>query len=166
MTASSLPSRENGLLAEGLDAYPNLKAIIEGRIAGNFREWPAVRGELERLLMDQAELMRKASDALQSYRLASSETASVTDVEDAKRWREHCEVLRMATTPDALHMRLTMNEGGQVSSIEYVLDTAKFGRTTVLGIKAIGLAAEEKATKLFAAMDVHRHTIPQGGEHG
>jgi hypothetical protein len=77
MTASSLPSRENGLLAEGLDAYPNLKAIIEGRIAGNFREWPAVRGELERLLMDQAELMRKASDALQSYRLASSETASV-----------------------------------------------------------------------------------------
>jgi predicted phage gp36 major capsid-like protein len=72
--ADSLLSRENGLLAEGLDAYPNLKAIIEGRIAGNFREWPAVRGELERLLMDQAELMRKASDALQSYRLASSET--------------------------------------------------------------------------------------------
>jgi hypothetical protein len=79
--ADSLLSRENGLLAEGLDAYPNLKAIIEGRIAGNFREWPAVRGELA---MDQAELMRKASDALQSYRLASSETK---DAADAARWR-------------------------------------------------------------------------------
>jgi hypothetical protein len=80
--ADSLLSRENGLLAEGLDAYPNLKAIIEGRIAGNFREWPAVRGELA---MDQAELMRKALKEMAGYYQDGSQTTVKLYQDDALR---------------------------------------------------------------------------------
>jgi hypothetical protein len=152
MTASSLPSRENGLLAEGLDAYPNLKAIIEGRIAGNFREWPAVRGELERLLMDQAELMRKASDALQSYRLASSEKAT-TDKADAERYRYLCrEALIDYDGPDGMgyesvHLQKNLTAKGRKL---YELED---------DVKRLDVLIDESIV-------ADRHTIPQGGEHG
>jgi hypothetical protein len=130
-------SRENGLLAEGLDAYPNLKAIIEGRIAGNFREWPAVRGELERLLMDQAELMRKASDALQSYRLASSETASIP-----LNLQPHAELIALAE-------KLSKETPAHWTSGE---------KRALLGFLNLHVG--------YHTVHAHRHTIPQGGEHG
>ncbi len=49
-------------------------------------------------------------------------------------------------------MRLTMRENGKVWESQYVLDTGKFGRNTVLGIKAVVLSAEAQAEKLFEAM--------------
>ncbi len=74
------------------------------------------------------------------------------DTEDAARWRKHVEIVRMGGIPDALMMRLTMRENEKVWETQYVLDTAKFGRNTVLGLKAIGMAAEQKAEELFMAM--------------
>lgn len=33
-----------------LDAYPNLQAILDGRVSGHYTEWPMVRAELRRLI--------------------------------------------------------------------------------------------------------------------
>ncbi len=75
------------------------------------------------------------------------------DSKDAAKWREHVEVLKAAMIPGALYMRLQMYEHGQKWAIEYVLDAERFGRNTVLGVKAVGLAAEQKATELFEAIE-------------
>jgi hypothetical protein len=47
--------------------YPNLEAIAQGAIAGNFREWPQVRPEAQALLAERSTLLsalRTARDAL------------------------------------------------------------------------------------------------------
>lgn len=71
---------------------------------------------------------------------------------DAERWRQHAEIVRMGGVEGALTMRLTMRENGKVWETQYVLDTAEFGREAVLGLRAIGMAAEQKAQELFSAM--------------
>jgi hypothetical protein len=37
--------------------YPNLEAIAQGAIAGNFREWPQVRPEAQALLAERSTLL-------------------------------------------------------------------------------------------------------------
>jgi hypothetical protein len=37
--------------------YPNLEAIAQGAIAGNFREWPQVRPEAQTLLAERSTLL-------------------------------------------------------------------------------------------------------------
>jgi len=81
-----------------------------------------------------------------------------SDRKDAERWREHVKIIRAATLDNALLMRLTMNQDGKAWSIEYVLDVAHYGKS-LLGIRAIGLAAEHKATELFEAMDSTDATV-------
>jgi hypothetical protein len=34
-----------------ISQFPNLMAILDGRISGQLQEWPAIRGELQKLLM-------------------------------------------------------------------------------------------------------------------
>ena len=41
---------------QALHDYPNLEAIIQGTIAGPFRDWPGVRPELIKLLKEIKEL--------------------------------------------------------------------------------------------------------------
>ncbi len=41
-----------GMLAE-LDAYPNLQMMMRGCVSGHHTEWPAMRGELSRLLQSR-----------------------------------------------------------------------------------------------------------------
>lgn len=37
-------------IANILDDFPNVSAIVQGTIAGDFREWPLVRRELRKML--------------------------------------------------------------------------------------------------------------------
>lgn len=37
-------------IANILDDFPNVQAIVRGTIAGEFREWPLVRRELRKML--------------------------------------------------------------------------------------------------------------------
>jgi len=71
---------------------------------------------------------------------------------DAARWSEHTKIMKAATMPGALLMRFMMNAGGKQWGIEYVLDTERLGHNT-LGVKAVGLAAEQKAIELFDAIN-------------
>ena len=76
-----------------------------------------------------------------------------SDAEDAAKWREHAEVMRLSGLDDALLIRLVMRENGTVWSNVHVIDVGRFGRKTILGLKAIGLCAEAQAEKLFNAME-------------
>lgn len=76
-------------------------------------------------------------------------------VRDAEKYKEYEQVRAAATMQDALHMDLTINEKGQVFGISAVISTLELG-STLLGIKAIGLCAEDQATKLFTSIDAAR----------
>ena len=41
-----------------LEKYPNLEAILNGTVAGSFRDWIAVRPELEKLVAEMAEVSK------------------------------------------------------------------------------------------------------------
>lgn len=41
-----------------LDGYPNLQAILDGRVSGHYTEWPMVRVELRSLLAAQSAVAR------------------------------------------------------------------------------------------------------------
>ena len=51
-----------------LDKYPNLEAILSGAVAGSFRDWLAVRPELEKLVaeMDEVDKLRERIDELET----------------------------------------------------------------------------------------------------
>ena len=98
------------------------------------RTWAAAQAAVNRVLLAPTEAVR-------------------SDAEDAAKWREHAEVMRLSGLDDALLIRLVMRENGTVWSNVHVIDVGRFGRKTILGLKAIGLCAEAQAEKLFNAME-------------
>jgi len=85
-------------------------------------------------------------------KLATVTAEKDTAVKDAALWREYKKVMEQAATEDALRIDLTLNHAGQAFGISAVLSTQELG-SSILGIKAIGLAAEDQAQRIFASID-------------
>lgn len=87
----------------------------------------------------------------------AAEARAAENAKDAERWRKHEEIVRMSALDNSLRIRLTLrlSKDGPAWEIESVLPIAELVGN-LLGIKPIGLAAEDQARKLFAAIDAAR----------
>lgn len=137
--------------ADALNAYPNLKAIVEGTIAGDFRDWIAVRDELQRLLLDQSELMRKASDALESYRSIVGGSSTQTITREAGR-SSPAGALAEGTAHNGQEAAPRQpGNGGSNEQSESVLADAR--RFNWLGLKEYGSFHYPNVTRFKAGID-------------
>jgi nitroreductase len=109
-------------------------------------------GDASRLSMEHP---TRASAAYHAMLTAAPQaTAAALDagvVRDAERWQKHADVMKAATLPDSLHIALRMNINGQTWGNEASVSVHELGASK-LGIKFVGLKAEDLFQKLDAAM--------------
>ena len=150
-TEMSETPRTDALMGKMLGATRKLDGPLSS--ASNLSTLVEFARRLERELAKAMKVVRETERVGTKVLQALPTEAVRSDAEDAAKWREHAEVMRLSGLDDALLIRLVMRENGTVWSNVHVIDVGRFGRKTILGLKAIGLCAEAQAEKLFNAME-------------
>lgn len=88
-------------------------------------------------------------------RISKLERALAERNEDAEKWHEHRKLQGAARIPGALYMRMTMVVDDVPWCVEHILSTHDLVNG-LLGVRQIGLAAEDKYRQLLAAIDSAR----------